>query len=210
MSDCLSSRRQNPSATLASRHGQSGPRLGEAGRSVRRSLLWIILLLVTLAGARPWANAQNPLVVGQFSPLMNWPFNPVHAVLLPSGKVLWWSSYNDGDKPQIWDPVTETQTAVTPAGYNIFCSGLSLLGNGQVLITGGDAPVTPAGVANASIYDPVSGNWTFLPNMNAGRFYPTNTVLPNGDVVVTGEISPALGVDPLPQVWQVSAVHGEI
>ena len=61
-------------------------------------------------------------------------------------------------------------------------------------------------MANASLYDPVSGNWTFLPEMNAGRWYPTNTVLPNGDVVVTGgEISPLLGVDALPQVWQVAS-----
>ncbi|MGA9544614.1 MAG: galactose oxidase-like domain-containing protein, partial [Candidatus Sulfotelmatobacter sp.] len=52
----------------------------------------------------------------------------------------------------------------------------------------------------------MSGNWTFLPDMNAGRWYPTNTVLPNGDVVVTsGEISPVLGNNPLPQVWQASS-----
>jgi hypothetical protein len=42
--------------------------------------------------------------------------------------------------------------------------------------------------------------------MNAGRWYPTNTALANGDVVVTsGEISPGLGVNSLPQVWQVSS-----
>jgi len=173
---------------------------------MRRSTLWIILLLVTLASARPWANAQDPAVVGQFAPVMSWPWNPTHAVLLPSGKVLWWPSFNNGVKPWIWDPVSNTNTAVTQAGYDIFCAGHSLLGNGQVLITGGDSLVTFNGVANASLYDPVSGNWTFLPDMNAGRWYPTNTVLPNGDVVVTGgEISQLLGVNPLPQVWQVSS-----
>jgi len=41
--------------------------------------------------------------------------------------------------------------------------------------------------------------------MNAGRWYPTNTVLPNGDVLVTsGEITPGQN-DPLAQVWQVSS-----
>lgn len=173
---------------------------------MRLSLIWIILLLMTLTGVCPWSNAQDPAVVGQFSPLMNWPWNAVHAVLLPSGKVLWWPSFDNGDKPYIWDPATNTNTAVTPAGYNIFCAGISLLGNGQVFMTGGEIGAPGVGVANASTYDPVSGNWTFLPNMNAGRFYPTNTVLPNGDIVVTGgEISPQLGVNPLPQVWQVSS-----
>lgn len=198
--------RQDWNTATPSRHSGSGLRRGDAGRSMRQGLLWITVALVTLAGAHHRANAQDPSVVGQFSPLMNWYANATHAVLLPSGKVLWWPSFGNGDKPRIWDPVANTNTLTTPAGYNIFCSSFSVLGNGQVFMTGGDAVVTLVGLPNASIYDPVGGNWTFLPNMNAGRFYPTNTVLPNGDVVVTsGEQSPQLGADTLPQVWQVSS-----
>ena len=205
MCNCLPSRHQNPNVTLADRHCSSEIFRGEAGQFLRRSSLWILVLMVTLASACPRVHAQNPAVVGQFSPLMTWPFNPTHAVLLPSGNVLWWASFGNGDKPQIWNPTTNTNTAVTPAGYNIFCGGHILMGNGQVFVTGGDS-TTSTGVANASLYDPVSGNWTFLPDMNAGRWYPTNTVLANGDVVVTGgEISPQLGVDALPQVWQVAS-----
>src|SRR5208282_1845389 len=160
MYNSLSSHRQNSSITLTYGHSRSGSRLGQAGRSVGRSLILIVLALL---GALPWANAQNPAVVGQFSPLMSWPYNPTHAVLLPSGNVYWWGSFANGDKPEIFDPVTNTNTAATPAGYNIFCAGLSLLSNGQILLTGGDSPVTPVGVANASIYDPVGGSWTYLP-----------------------------------------------
>ena len=204
MFDCLSSHPQNWSAAPPNRHGRPRLRPGEAGRSVRQGLIWIALL--TLASACPWANAQDPAVVGQFSSLISWPFNATHAVLLPSGKVLWWPSFAAGSNPQIWDPVSNANTSVTPVGYNIFCGGHSVLANGQVLVTGGTAPVSPTGAANASIYDPISGNWTFLPNMNAGRWYPTNTVLPNGDVVVlSGEINSLLGNNPLPQVWQVSS-----
>jgi hypothetical protein len=205
MFDCLSSRHQNPSAAPPDRQNLPGLRLGEAGRSMRQGLHWITLLLVTLAGAHPSANGQNPSLVGQFSPVMSWPYNPTHAVLLPNGNVLWWPSFANGGKPQIWDPVSNNNTAVTPPGYNIFCGAHSVLEDGQVFITGGDSALN-TGVANASLYDPVSGNWTFLPDMNAGRWYPTNTVLPNGDVVVTsGNISPLLGVNALPQVWQVSS-----
>jgi len=204
MCHCVSSRRHHPSAILFNRDTRSGLRLGEAGRSIRRSFLYVTLLSMLLASACPWSNAQDPSVVGQFSSLMTWPHNPTHAVLLPSGKVLWWGSFAVGGMPQIWDPVSNTNTAITQPGYNIFCGGHSVLGNGQVLITGGDA-ADSTGVANASIYDPVSGNWTSLPNMSAGRWYPTQTVLPNGDVLVTsGEITPGQN-DPLPQVWQVSS-----
>lgn len=206
MFDCLSSRLQDRNAPPPDRNSKPVLSLGLARLSMKQGSLWIALLLATVAVARPWANAQGPSVVGQFSPLMNWYYNATHAVLLPNGKVLWWPSYLSGDKPRIWDPVANTNTLATPAGYNIFCSSFSILGNGQVLFAGGDAAVSLIGLPNASIYDPVGGNWTLLPNMNAGRFYPTNTVLPNGDVVVTsGEISPQLGNDTLPQVWQVSS-----
>src|SRR3984885_8227012 len=205
MANCLPSRRRNPTSTSANLPVRSGPYIGEAGRSMGRSLLSAIVALVALAGVHPWADAQNPSAVGQFSSVMSWPFNPTHAVLLPNGKVLWWPSFVFGGRPQIWDPIANTNTAVTQPGYNIFCGGQSLLESGQVLVTGGDA-ADSTGVANASTFDPVSGNWTFLPNMNTGRWYPTNTMLPNGDTVVTsGEISPALGNAPLPQVWQVSS-----
>ena len=41
--------------------------------------------------------------------------------------------------------------------------------------------------------------------MNAGRWYPTTTVLANGDVlVVSGYIDPTIGVNTLPQVFQVA------
>ncbi|HXG90663.1 MAG TPA: galactose oxidase-like domain-containing protein [Vicinamibacterales bacterium] len=40
--------------------------------------------------------------------------------------------------------------------------------------------------------------------MNAGRWYPTNTTMPNGDVlVVSGDIDTSQ-VNPLPQVWQIA------
>jgi Domain of unknown function (DUF1929)/Bacterial Ig-like domain (group 3)/Bacterial Ig-like domain (group 2)/Abnormal spindle-like microcephaly-assoc'd, ASPM-SPD-2-Hydin len=202
MSNPLASRLRTAPVFSENRHSSSMPSGGAARRRVKRDLLWIVLFSAMLTGATR-ANSQNP--VGQFSPLMNWPFNPTHAVLLPSGSVLWWASFANGDKPQIWNPATGVNTAVTPAGYDIFCGGHSVMSDGQVLITGGEYTIE-VGVPNASLYDPVSGNWTSLPDMNAGRWYPTNTVLANGDVLVTsGEISPLLGVDSLPEVWQASS-----
>jgi Domain of unknown function (DUF1929)/Bacterial Ig-like domain (group 2) len=205
MCHCLSSSREHLSATAFSRNAKSGLRFGKAARCIRRGVFYAPLLAALLAAACPWVNAQDPSAVGQFSSVMSWPFNPTHAVLLPSGEVFWWGSFAYGGRPQTWNPITNTNTAATQPGYNIFCGAHSLLENGQVLVIGGDA-ADSTGVANASTYDPVSGSWTFLPNMNGGRWYPTTTVMPNGDVVVTsGEISPLLGTNPLPQVWQVSS-----
>jgi hypothetical protein len=57
------------------------------------------------------------------------------------------------------------------------------------------------GFPYASIYNPSSNSWTQVPNMQDARWYPTNTTLPNGDVlVVSGEITPGT-YSTLPQIW---------
>src|SRR5258705_10831282 len=62
------------------------------------------------------------------------------------------------------------------------------------------------GGATASFYAPLVNVWTALPAMNAGRWYPTATVLANGDVlVVSGSIDNTVGGNPLPQVFQVGS-----
>src|SRR5678816_4235560 len=76
------------------------------------------------------ATAQDPATVGQFSAVTTWPYQAVHAQLLVTGKVLWWPSFANGDNPTRWDPSTNTNTPLTHAGANIFCSGHAFLANG--------------------------------------------------------------------------------
>ena len=100
-----------------------------------------LVALRWLAGAQllvvASASAQDPATVGQFSSVTTWPYKAVHAQLLPTGKVLWWPSFGQGDNPTLWDPSTNTNTAATHAGANIFCSGYAFLPNGQLLVAGG-------------------------------------------------------------------------
>ena len=61
------------------------------------------------------------------------------------------------------------------------------------------------GLANASVYDPATNTWSRAPDMNAGRWYPTVTTLPNGDaLVMSGQIDTTVGLNPLPQVYQAA------
>ena len=129
------------------------------------------------------ASAQDPATVGQFSSVTTWPYKAVHAHLLPTGKVLWWPPFNVGDNPTLWDPSTNTNTAATHAGANIFCSGHAFLPDGQLLVAGGHIN-NWVGLPNAYTYNPLNDTWTRLPDMNNGRWYPTSTTLPNGDVLV--------------------------
>ena len=147
-------------------------------------------------------SAQEPAVVGQFSPVMTWRYKAVHAQLLPTRKVLWWPSFENGDNPMIWDPLSGTNTAVAHAGANIFCSGHAFLPDGRLLVAGGHI-TNWIGLPNAYTYTLSTRTWSRLPDMNNGRWYPTATTLPNGDaLVVSGWINTTVGVNVEPQVWQ--------
>jgi hypothetical protein len=150
--------------------------------------------------------------MGQWSSVMTWPsvnsaWVPTHAMLLPNGKVLYFSSYNDGIQPRIWDPATLTVTNAAQPGYNVFCSGHTHLADGRLFISGGHVD-DYVGYIHASIYDPNANTWTQVQDMNNGRWYPTNTTLANGDVLtVSGTINgPACCqvYNTTPQVFQVA------
>ena len=57
----------------------------------------------------------------------------------------------------------------------------------------------------AAVFDPFTNMWTRLPDMNAGRWYPTNTTLANGDILtISGDVDLVVGQNILPQVWERS------
>src|SRR4030095_6693012 len=131
---------------------------------------------------------------------MTWPCEPIHAIVLPTGKVLFWTR-DAGDKCRLWDPATNAVTSAANVGANIFCGGQAFLSDGRLLVAGGHID-DYVGLPNAYIYDPNSNSWTRLPDMNNGRWYPTNTTLPNGDILVTAGWTNTRDNNPEPQVWQ--------
>jgi len=125
--------------------------------------------------------------------------------MLPTGKVMFWDSYANADKPRLWDPATNTITSAAQAGYNIFCTGFSFLADGQLFVVGGHISDN-AGLRYTFAYNPFTNAWSRLPDMNAGRWYPTSTSLANGDtLVVSGMVDTSVGMNLLPQVWQTAS-----
>jgi Galactose oxidase-like, Early set domain/Carboxypeptidase regulatory-like domain/Glyoxal oxidase N-terminus len=173
----------------------------------RNPLKYVLVVLFLLSSA---AVAQTPDVVGQWSSLMSWPcansaWVPTHAMLMPNGKVFYFSSYGDGAQPRIWDPATNGVSLGAAPGYNVFCAGHSALANGNLLITGGHI-ADYVGYPRTSIYNPFTGTWTRVADMNAGRWYPTNTTLGNGDVlVVSGNTTSNGAFNKVPQVFQAGS-----
>jgi len=176
-------------------------------RFFSRVLILAISVLLPL-----FAHGQTS-VTGQWSAVQTWPnaspgWVPTHVMVLPTGKVLYWSSYGDGLNPHFWDPATNAVTTAALPGYNVFCAGHSFLADGKLFVSGGHID-DYVGYIHASIYDPFANTWTQVPDMNAGRWYPTNTTLANGDVlVVSGTIhGPASSqvYNDTPQVYQRSS-----
>jgi Domain of unknown function (DUF1929) len=144
------------------------------------------------------------------------PHAAVHAAMLPTGEVMLWGNTfpneprNRGNAA-LWDPSkgygSDAFTEVPPPKIDpdgsgpqtkdiapIFCSGLSMLPSGEVLITGGnvvfpnqysDDPYTDyAGLNRVFTFNPWTRKWTQQPRMNAGRWYPGQVELADGRTVV--------------------------
>jgi 6-phosphogluconolactonase (cycloisomerase 2 family) len=157
---------------------------------------------------------DTPSVSGQWSGVSNWPVVPIHIHLLPNGKVLLWDRHGhewgwDGT-PRLWDPQTGAFTTLPAPDYDIFCAGHSFMADGKLLITGGHIPLPPpndsgVGEDKVSLFDFQTNSFTSLPRMNAGRWYPSNVTLANGDVLtMAGTTVNAHTVNTLPQVWRAA------
>ncbi len=157
----------------------------------------IVVVLQTLAAIAPAPASAQPSVQGQWSAKFDTQNLMMHATLLPSGKVLFWSRREVGEvlnppncTPRIWDPspglpgvITET---LNKPEYNLFCSGHTLLSDGRVFVAGGVSKRDGEGVPLASVYDPATNMWTQQQgDMSGGRWYPTAVMLPDGGVLVS-------------------------
>jgi hypothetical protein len=174
-------------------------------------VLLAVGVVMHLRAASASAVVGDPSVVGQFSPMKNMPVSVVTANVMPNGRVLFWPAWDTGAQVQLWDPPSDSVSAGTSPSFDPFCAGQVFMADGRLFVTGGHVPgggvgSGDTGLTEASYYDPASNSWQTLPTMNAGRWYPTNTILGSGDVLTTsGHINTASGNNPLPQVWQAAS-----
>lgn len=159
--------------------------------------------------------AVPPDQFGAWSAVSTWPLIAIHTHLLPNRKILAWNANYAGGQAEVtlWDPNSPNVFTPVPVpsnrpnANNIFCTGHAFLPDGRLLISGGHID-NGVGLPFTNIYDFSTGAFTQLgaaSDMNQGRWYPTNTTLPNGEVlVVSGDVTGG-NVNRLPQVWQTNA-----
>ena len=151
----------------------------------------------------------DPAQVGRWGAPFSIPILGIHAVMLPTGKVMWWA-YPNGDKSQntaqawLWNPATGASKRVDPPLWrdpadgqlkpaNIWCSGQSLLADGRVLVTGGNLAYSGGssdfkGLNKVYTFNPWNETWTEQPDMPHGRWYPSQALLPDGRALILSGI----------------------
>ena len=166
---------------------------GASGDQVLRFTAGGVFVLSSPIAIAPGATADE----GQWTAPVSMPLVAIHVSLLPDGRVLMFSRTT---QPYLWDPAQPGTFTPVPVGTNEFCSGHTLLPDGRVLVVGGH--ITDAhGLPDANIFDPVGNTWTRLPDMLVGRWYPSATVLANGEVLVLGGRDENGDYSETPEIW---------
>jgi PKD repeat protein len=160
--------------------------------------------LKTACGAPALASlaAGSAAEAGSWTDPFPWPSVAIHLSLLPTGRVLSWGLIGE---PVTWDPLSGEFTEV-PSQAELFCSGHSLLSDGRVLVAGGHI-ASDRGIADISIFSPSTGAWTRSTPMRRGRWYPTNTTLPNGSVVILAGRDEVGDEVAEPEVWSPGGIR---
>jgi hypothetical protein len=153
-------------------------------------------------------SAFVPLAVGQANVQGQWstlsytmPINPIHAALLHNNKILVVTGSGNcpptqsgcpsgppygpgnGSGALVLDLVAGSITQYS-VNWDMFCNGMITLPDGRAFINGGTIDYSPfEGALTSAIFDPSTNLFTNTTNMAHGRWYPTVTVLPSGQVM---------------------------
>ncbi|MDX6743534.1 galactose oxidase-like domain-containing protein [Actinocorallia sp. A-T 12471] len=131
----------------------------------------------------------------------------IHSVLLHNGKVLLIAgsgndpnTFNAGQfTTKVYDPKTNKFTNV-PTPYDMFCAGHVQLADGRVLVMSGTEEYAQydyqgnetagwKGSKKSYIFNPATNRYQKVNDMVDGHWYPSATVLANGDVYSVGGYS---------------------
>ncbi|MGW6793296.1 galactose oxidase-like domain-containing protein [Streptomyces chartreusis] len=128
------------------------------------------------------------------------PVRSMHSVVLNNGKVLLIAGSGNSEQmfqagtftSAVYDPENGTYKQI-PTPKDMFCAGHVQLQDGRVLVMSGnkgypsaDGTIGYQGYKDSYIFDPVTEAYSRTNDMNDGHWYPSATVLGNGDVISFG------------------------
>ncbi|MCL8011900.1 galactose oxidase-like domain-containing protein [Streptomyces sp. AS02] len=128
------------------------------------------------------------------------PVRSMHSVVLHNGKVLLIAGSGNSEQmfaagtftSAVYDPQNGTYKQI-PTPKDMFCAGHVQLDDGRVLVMSGnkgypsaDGTIGYQGYKDSYVFDPVTETYSKTNDMNDGHWYPSATILGNGDVISFG------------------------
>ncbi|MCX4234145.1 galactose oxidase early set domain-containing protein [Streptomyces ortus] len=128
------------------------------------------------------------------------PVRSMHSVVLNNGKVLLIAGSGNSEEmfeagtftSAVYNPQTGTYKQI-PTPKDMFCAGHVQLDDGRVLVMSGnngypsaDGTIGYQGYKDSYLFDPVTETYSRTNDMNDGHWYPSATILGNGDVLSFG------------------------
>jgi hypothetical protein len=166
---------------------------------------------------------------GAFGSAFPWPVIPIHAALLPDGRVLGYGTDLAGVQGSklyytVWNPalgVGADAISVLPntTATDIFCAGQALMpGSGRMLIVGGDTRDAwnrrNFGISDVARFDPATDTLSRdSESMSFRRWYASLVTLSNGDMVALGgrmDRATDAGDNGAPQTFDTFATTPEV
>jgi WD40 repeat protein len=163
----------------------------------------------TVQSAPVTISALSPkATTGEWGPVVPWDIVPLQITQLPNGKIFAWGKRDVADSmgmPRVWDPAQGDPSTATMIDVNemLFCAGHTLMADGTLMIAGGHH-MDDRGIKVTYFYGP-NGSFTKGPDMMFGRWYPTLTTLPNGDVLTMAGRDETGEVIRTPELWNGSS-----
>jgi galactose oxidase-like protein/glyoxal oxidase-like protein/List-Bact-rpt repeat protein len=145
------------------------------------------------------AAAADAGTMGQWDPPFAWPAVAINAALLPNRRVITYGRHNH--VPVLWDPANPGSFTDLALPADFFCSGFALLRDGRLLVAGGHAGTDNFGLKSTFLLNYQTSQWTQVANMRNGRWYPTTTTLPNGQVLAISGGDTAAALNVLPEAY---------
>jgi hypothetical protein len=169
--------------------------IGPFPRSARRfggaRGLGAAIVALSLSFVTPAAAGADPATTGQWGAPFDIGVVGIHSTVLPTGKVLLFSSpvTGPGTEAREWNPATGAVAVVNQPYYrDAFCAGHSLLPDGRLFVAGGHVPGTThaegLGVKETDLYDPTTSTWSPAPLMSEARWYPTTVATSDGKILI--------------------------
>ena len=125
--------------------------------------------------------------MGEWSSVFGMPLVAVHAALMPTGQLLFFDAWEIPGTPsaRLWDPDTNTYTAVPNGFAELFCAGHILTHDGRLLTAGGHNGAG-VGTPDTTIFDAATQQWTALADLGYARWYPSLVQLADGRAYTIG------------------------